>query len=757
MEEKRCTALNVSDESLCQESATSLNGLFCPYHSKQCQGQHSVLARSYKLTIETGLYQGYKRRNARLDALKLPKYLKDSPLPLANETFGDVESKATVRELHDYLLLRYRLLTRVIGARNLHHSRFFSMNMDYGHQHYKDNLQNQRHIAARALESLGKRAGEMLFLQQEWFQWARQRQEEEEKSRDNEKKKIKREAALFKRYWSNLEARAKESRRKGDFQRQEQFLEEAYRERITLKDDEGLAWDPIDDVVEDERAIYVEIINLFLMLKDGSPGSDKQSLEKIIVSKESAKKRKSQKPVTTQSGERADIETLSQMRKRLREGSTYSQGASVLVRGTSNHPIELANKTACLPDDEIDVLLKEVSEIKHLLFCRLLFSHAGLLPVAIRADSVEEFLNDADVKDADLRDICLKMENPRPQEVRDACADLFRNEDENRDIGTCQGELQYANAGDTTRKVRTPAQHNERDDLKPWMPKRSRKVKKEDDSRKNVFGRTVGPTEVRDIDFRVVDDQAEYGGQRIRVKICGRYIYNYPSEKSMSRGGWLHFCLIAKDSDLSDALKLCRKWDEFFELSILALYQYFPAANWISWATDREQTQLVTLGFFPYGEQRFASQITTTQNRQMRRNLGVAEARSFLAGSVKRNDQASRRLIKYLSMQTDRVLVLVRDATDGRILIQPPSEERWLLRRGFGRASFKESQEWIVEKEIGVEFFKELEKFRKWTVGFSEHFDIIVWDREAGLPFGHVYSTILEVSMSLLVDYFAVS
>ena len=139
--------------------------------------------------------------------------------------------------------------------------------------------------------------------------------------------------------------------------------------------------------------------------------------------------------------------------------------------------------------------------------------------------------------------------------------------------------------------------------------------------------------------------------------------------------------------------------------------------------------------------------MTTTRNRKMRRQFGVIEARSFRAGSVKRNDQASRRFVKYLSMQTLRVLVLVRDATDDRILIQPPPEERWLLRRVFGRVSSLEYQEWVVEKQVGSDFFEELESSRKWTIGFREHFDIIVWDREAGLLFGHVCSTVTEVSM----------
>jgi hypothetical protein len=34
----QCTALNLSDEKRCQEPATSINGLFCAFHSRQVQG-----------------------------------------------------------------------------------------------------------------------------------------------------------------------------------------------------------------------------------------------------------------------------------------------------------------------------------------------------------------------------------------------------------------------------------------------------------------------------------------------------------------------------------------------------------------------------------------------------------------------------------------------------------------------------------------------------------------------------------------------
>jgi len=60
------------------------------------------------------------------------------------------------------------------------------------------------------------------------------------------------------------------------------------------------------------------------------------------------------------------------------------------------------------------------------LFCRLLLSHATLLPAVLKANSVEEFLNDQEISTTDLRDLCLRMEKPDLQDIRDTCADLAR-------------------------------------------------------------------------------------------------------------------------------------------------------------------------------------------------------------------------------------------------------------------------------------------------------------------------------------------
>lgn len=116
------------------------------------------------------------------------------------------------------------------------------------------------------------------------------------------------------------------------------------------------------------------------------------------------------------------------MRKRLKEGIKLNYSKGFHVTGTIDSPIELKDKAAPYPDEEIDRLLEHVAEIKHLLLCRLLLSHATVLPAAIRASSVDEFLINSEVTDTDLQDLALKMDNLELQEIRNACADLGRGE-----------------------------------------------------------------------------------------------------------------------------------------------------------------------------------------------------------------------------------------------------------------------------------------------------------------------------------------
>ena len=247
-------------------------------------------------------------------------------------------------------------------------------------------------------------------------------------------------------------------------------------------------------------------------------------------------------------------------------------------------------RTAPLSTEEINKLLKDVAEIKILLFCRLLLSQASVLPAAYRANSVREFLEDESVSTTDLRDLCLKMEKASLSDIRDACADLAHC-DEVDDDDNESSDVDEATEGQQPDKQRElfPKKSRPGDLPDIWISKKEKQMQEQKALRERLtrgdteaLKEAVGAFQGAYIDFGEVDDQGQFRVKKIRIKICGRYIWNYPSEKSMKRGGWLQFSVMAKDSDLAAAIRLCRSWDEFFELNILAIHGYFPSARWIS-------------------------------------------------------------------------------------------------------------------------------------------------------------------------------
>ena len=65
------------------------------------------------------------------------------------------------------------------------------------------------------------------------------------------------------------------------------------------------------------------------------------------------------------------------------------------------------------------------------------------------------------------------------------------------------------------------------------------------------------------------------------------------------------------------------------------------------------------------------------------------------------------------------LVILVRDAKTGDIIVKPPEEELWLVREkvGLGRAA---KNDWNVISEVGSEFFEQMDEHRKWHFGFKE-------------------------------------
>ena len=128
--------------------------------------------------------------------------------------------------------------------------------MDYGHKAYLDKLVSTRHSVVKALENLEKRTAEILYEKEKWFGWVREVQQSEDQNREKEQKKIKLEAALFRRNWREMQARLAAAREKEERRRQEVYLEEAWKERMASEpeqsEDDSSDWDPIEDVFEDD-------------------------------------------------------------------------------------------------------------------------------------------------------------------------------------------------------------------------------------------------------------------------------------------------------------------------------------------------------------------------------------------------------------------------------------------------------------------------------------------------------------------------
>jgi hypothetical protein len=620
----------------------------------------------------------------------------------------------------------------------LHHSHFFAIDNDYGHEKYLDRLQNERYVMVKVLEKLGKQAAALMHQQKQWYDWVKKAQEEEEKHGETESKKVKLESLLFRRHRKEITRHQRETRLKEQKKRDEEFLEQVHVQRLSdMSEEDQDKWDPIQDVYGYEKDNYIDLIKFFLMLEDNEQsGKDKPEIanpedppasipaEKPLsksakkrVKKANAEDKKMADPARQTAEGRGpnviEMETKQQMSDRLRNSVKFERSRGWYVNG--NGPLGIDSRTPVISDDEIEQTLSEVAEIKSFLFCRSILSQITLLPAALESDSIEEFLNRSEVTREHLRDFCLKLERPGLQDVRDACADFIREregEEEEEEDGAKVDTTDHDDAFEGKRKGRVPKEYSftrrSRDKLPDkYLTKREKAAKKDKKKRLKLFDDDEGGV----LDFGKTNDESQYSKKRTRIKVCGRYMYDYPSEKALNRGGWYHFSIIAKDSDLFDAIELCRNWNEFFELNILCLYHYFPAPKWTRFIGDLPRLQLLQLGFISYFNGDKADKVTSyfqTGSRGMaRRSHAVVEMRNFICGHIKRDDPASRRFIQYLSNETWEIRALVRDRKTGKILIQPPEEELWLLREksGWGRAT---RNEFDVIGEIGPAFFEQM-------------------------------------------------
>ncbi|OAQ58394.2 mfs allantoate protein [Pochonia chlamydosporia 170] len=757
-DQSQCQALQLSDGQKCKDEATNANGLFCKLHARQA----------------FGLYKGYKRRNAQLDALdeESPPYLTNTQVPLANETFESIQHENVLREVHSHLFGKYVLLSKVIEARKLHHRHFYPLQVDYGHQAYVDKLSSQRHTILRALETLEKRTAQVLYQKEQWFTWVRKVQEKEEANRVKEQKKVKQEAALFRRHMKNLRTRLDLMRQNEEKMCQDAYLNDAYWERLSLSVDKSAdgTWDPIEDMEHEKRHRYIDLIKHFLWLEVldtdeakthlngsntkteeigpyGEPqtpttkprkksktkgGASKSNAgghnsadagmayrgqKKLLVMQQSSQTASS---TDLEEPDKNNIETEEEMRKRLSQGvkKNYDNIWGFQLVGTLENPHETHERTAPMTDDEIESVVNDIREIKLLLFSRLLLAQASLLPAALRASSVQEFLSDAEVSESDLRDLCLKLEEPTLQVIRDACADFARGDkaDEDTQHITDDEDETFEELLNDQRRYSHLHTHD-------WF-----------------LDKVVGKK------AKLPRQKTASPLHKMKVTICGKSIWNHASEKAMSRDGWLQFSVLAKDCSLEDAIQLCRNWAEFSDLNLLTLWQYFPASNWLSWGSHRLIQQLQELEFFPYfvdlDAQQHSRHNQVGGRSQGRRQHDIVETRNIVVGHMKRNNPITRRFLQYLLMRAGELLVLVRDGKTGRVITAPPEEHLWTYRKkqGIGRAS---KNEWVNVLEVGPEYFDMTDALRKWRLGFDDYYDVFIWDFVPGQSSMVTYNVII--------------
>ena len=188
----------------------------------------------------------------------------------------------------------------------------------------------------------------------------------------------------------------------------------------------------------------------------------------------------------------------------------------------------------------------------------------------------------------------------------------------------------------------------------------------------------------------------------------------------------------------------------------------------MKWKGDRPRQQLLQLvsltasfftmtnnngwkGLIPYYIFEDAPKISSHQQTgssrgQFRRAHQIIEPRNFICASIKRNDPASRRLLQYLTMRSDSLLVLIRDAAvGGKILSSPPEDQKWLTRAkaGMGRAS---RNEWNIVAKVDTKWFEFVESHREWQFGFNEFYDVYIWDLIPGRHYSQLYNAIQDVS-----------
>lgn len=152
-----------------------------------------------------------------------------------------------------------------------------------------------------------------------------------------------------------------------------------------------------------------------------------------------------------------------------------------------------------------------------------------------------------------------------------------------------------------------------------------------------------------------------------------------------------------------------------------------------------------------------SAQQTTTYNhldklsrKVLRRQHTVVESRNFVCAHMKRNTAVTRRFIQYALMRPGEHLILVIDGKNGRVVVAPPAKHCWIARSRPGVAFYGRQSEDDWDEELLVDhMFLEFARSQcKWHFGFTDYYEIYMWDYAPGGSPMNMYHRIRDVSVN---------
>lgn len=126
--------------------------------------------------------------------------------------------------------------------------------------------------------------------------------------------------------------------------------------------------------------------------------------------------------------------------------------------------------------------------------------------------------------------------------------------------------------------------------------------------------------------------------------------------------------------------------------------------------------------------------------------------RNYIAANMSRNDPRVRRFITLTQTHIAELIVYVRDCKTGQVIVEPPEEEKWIIRDKMGAGRLHRSK-WAIRQPFDRAFKANLEHDRLWKFSFRDCIDIIIWDRLPTRPPEQLQYSIMKVCLCLLIFY----